>query len=188
MVEFLVKNKTIVYALTTVIGSVLFLLSVGVHVLCIFELNVGDSFPVWLLHLAALLVIVPFVLISATEERREKETPVTIEDTIRDPERYKKRPGSTPWNVPGWLGTIYLLLFLYLAANFVIFVFIPKGQPGIIDGKYVLHNHGHIIGELDKKEYDIASARFLRGASGHWILFSLVAATGSYFASKEAKR
>jgi hypothetical protein len=165
----------------------LFLLSVSVHILCIFEFNVSDNFPlVWLLHVATILAVAPIALISAAEEKREKEA-TTIEDTIRDPERYKKGLRNTTWNLPKWLKTVYVLLFLYLAANFVLFVFAPKGQPGIIDGKYVLHSHGHVISELDQKQYDIARAQLLRGFSGHWILFSLIAATASYFSSKEIK-
>jgi Ca2+/Na+ antiporter len=187
LVEFLLKHKTIVYGITSVVGSILFLLSVTVHVLCIFEFNVLDSYPsVWLLHVATILVVAPFAVISSAEERREKEA-ITMEDTIKEPERYKKGLTSTTWNLPKWLIAIYTLLSLYLMANFIIFVFGPKGQPGIIDGKYVLQSHGHIISELDKREYDIASAQMLRGFSGHWIIFSLVAATGLFFAGKETK-
>jgi hypothetical protein len=46
-----------------------------------------------------------------------------------------------------------------------------EGSPDIIDGKYVLENHGTLIRELSEVEYFKLRANEIRGFSGHWMVF-----------------
>lgn len=55
-------------------------------------------------------------------------------------------------------------------------IFSEGGGPHIVDGKYVLQNHGNIIREITMEEYDAFQANELRGFSGHWMAFYAFAA------------
>ena len=47
------------------------------------------------------------------------------------------------------------------------------GTAEILDGKYVLNNHGEIM-EIDKKEYVKMKYTQIKTFSGHWIVFSII--------------
>lgn len=49
------------------------------------------------------------------------------------------------------------------------------GVPGIMDGKYVIHNRGSIVKELTETEYFKMKAHETLEFSGHWMTFYAVA-------------
>ena len=62
--------------------------------------------------------------------------------------------------------------FLYSIVGFFIFAGNSEGGgPGIIDGQYVLSNHGEILRVLTKAEYEGFLANELRGFSSIWLAF-----------------
>jgi hypothetical protein len=71
--------------------------------------------------------------------------------------------------------------------NFFIFGLGANGSPEIKNDKYVLSNHGQIVKELSKDEYDVASAQSLRGFSGHWIIFYFYFTAVAFLQVKEQK-
>jgi hypothetical protein len=72
------------------------------------------------------------------------------------------------------IAIILLVLFVYVFFNFYFSVNkLTNGTPEILDGKYVLNNHGEIT-EVDKKQYVEMSYTQLKAFSGHWIIFSVI--------------
>jgi hypothetical protein len=79
----------------------------------------------------------------------------------------------TRWN-------FYCSGFFYAFINFAFFMIGNIGTPDIIDGKFVLHNHGRIIKNLTEQQYHHYKALELRGFSGHWIAFYGIATAVLY--------
>ncbi|GHV09223.1 hypothetical protein FACS189485_21560 [Spirochaetia bacterium] len=72
------------------------------------------------------------------------------------------------------VGLILMVLFIYVFFNFYFSVNkLGNGSPGILDGKYILNNHGEIT-EVDKKQYVEMCYIQLKAFSGHWIIFSII--------------
>ena len=79
--------------------------------------------------------------------------------------------------IPNGNNIIYIIsgiCFIYAFINFfVTFQYIANGMAEIIDGKYVLNNHGEIT-EITKEMYGKQKIYEMRLFSGHWILFSII--------------
>jgi hypothetical protein len=73
------------------------------------------------------------------------------------------------------LAALTAVLMVYAAVNFVIFIARAEGQPEERNGKYVLTAHDRVLREVDKAEYERQQMIFVRGFSGHWMLFSCAA-------------
>jgi hypothetical protein len=72
------------------------------------------------------------------------------------------------------IGIILLVLFVYVFFNFFFSMSkLINGSPGIVDGKYILSNHGEMT-EVDKKQYVEMCYTQLKLLSGHWIFFSVI--------------
>jgi beta-lactamase regulating signal transducer with metallopeptidase domain len=72
------------------------------------------------------------------------------------------------------IGIIILVLFIYVFFNFYFSINkLTNGSPEILDGKYVLNNHGKIM-EVDKKQYVEMCYTQVKAFSGHWIFFSII--------------
>ena len=69
------------------------------------------------------------------------------------------------------------IVFVMAVASFVfgmvniVYLISQFGVSGIIDGKYVIHSHGHIIKELTEKEFLIQKAKELKAVTAGHILF-----------------
>lgn len=76
---------------------------------------------------------------------------------------------------PKLIAAISIFFFVYAMVNFLLFMAEAlEGAPQIIDGKYVINNHGEIT-EISQQEYKNAKANEIRGFSGHWMAFYAVA-------------
>ena len=179
MIKVILKYKHLIYLIMSVVGFILLIVSLCVHVLSILEIDVQEQFyGVWLLHIALLVMAVPYILLTRTEEKQD--TMKSISESLQEIKNYKERQPEDK-GFSKWLPIITGLLAVYMIFNFFIFGLSGNGQPHIVDGKFVLNNHG-AIREVDEKEYHIARARLLRGFSGHWIFFYFIFATGAYSA------
>ena len=75
-------------------------------------------------------------------------------------------------HTPNWLKLLTLIAFVYAIINFILFIKLSGGGvPSIIDGKYVLQNHGDVIKNLSLEEYNMYKTNTIRGFSGHMIFF-----------------
>lgn len=71
---------------------------------------------------------------------------------------------------PKWVFGLAIASFIFGIAN-IGFMIGNFGAPGIIDGKYVMHNHGQIVKELTEKEFMIAKSKELKAITAAHILF-----------------
>jgi len=165
-------NKS-TYKLLGTLAGLSFAAAAAVHGLTFLGVTVPGAF---VLHIAALALFFPAVIISSTAQRRQK------------------RPNS-PWAAfailapaPLWMKIVLPLCFLYTGVNFLLFMALSGGGgPHQEAGKYYIMNHGVIIRELTASEYHWQQAYVARGFSGHWLLFLFAAWTIYTAAARRAQ-
>ena len=142
--------------------------SLAVHLTTFLGIDPSKHFPwVWGLHICIFIVFIPMLFVQG------------------------KTPKKDFWarfftDLPLWVRSAVAVFFAYAIINFALFFFLSEGGvPGIRDGKYVLHNHGHMIRELSEVEYELQKAYVLRGFSGHWMVFYLMPALGFWYRNDE---
>ena len=81
--------------------------------------------------------------------------------------------------LPCAVSAIGIALFLYAILNFVHFAVTVEGSARFRDGKYVLMKKAVLLREISEAEFHEHRRLDLQGMSGHWLIFSWVAA--SYF-------
>lgn len=154
--------KKIIFLLAA-LGLILGLI---VHIVSILGIYIGDSIPfIWVLHLAIFIVWLPTIL----ELRKNKEFMAADAKSKRNPLKFFQMMFK---NAPAPVMYLTMFFFIYSFINFFIFMQIEmNGVPDIIDGQYVINNHGSIIKMLTEAEFYKIKANELRGYSGHWLLF-----------------
>ena len=137
-----------------------FITSLLVHLSTFAGFNPGAFGGVWGLHIGIFVVFIPAMVCTNNALKGHNK---------RD---YWKIALS---HAPTWLRAMCGLFFAYAFFNFffTIFVLLKGGTPGIIDGQYVLHDHGEIIRQLTEAEYIRHQAYTIRLFSGHWMIFYL---------------
>lgn len=167
------------------IASIIWIASLTVHILSIFQIDVGYYFPfVLALHILTLLIFIPVVIkINNNKEDKKKL------NEIKSNSKHKTYKSSKVImkNAPSWFIIYNVIMYNYIIFNFIIFIItgIINGSPDIKEGKYVLRKRSEIIRTITKEEYHIHKARELRGLSGHWILFAGVTVGVFYPPKKE---
>ena len=78
--------------------------------------------------------------------------------------------GALFMGTPKWVVTLAIMCFIFGLVNFGIMM-TNIGLTGVIEGKYVIHNHGQIIKELTEKEFLIEKSKELKGITAMHILF-----------------
>lgn len=143
-------------------------LAVIVHVASLAGVDVSERVPfVWVLHVGVFIVFVPFVLSS----RKALGAKPSLSDVRA--------------LMPNWVILVGAAVFAYAIVNFAIFIAaMDGGSPSILEGKYVLQNHGNFIREITQTEYAAFRANELRGFSGHWLVFYFVPFAYFMFAKK----
>lgn len=129
---------------------------------------------IWPLHLAtmALFASLVFSLVAQQEKNGAFANWRTVNQRSR--EFQSKLLGLAPRPLRIACGVVAT----YALINFVLFMALMEGgSPSTKDGKYYLHNHGRMIRELTKGEYQRFRAYEVRGFSGHWMMFSIVPMT-----------
>ncbi|MBR8536025.1 hypothetical protein KDU71_10685 [Carboxylicivirga sediminis] len=141
-----------------------------VHVISLLGIYIGDTVPyVWALHAGVFVVWLPAILTL-------KKHPELQQKGFKPNMTPKQFYGILFKSTPPAVVAISAFFFVYMAINFILFMQASMaGTPDIIDGKYVLHNHGEIIRELTEAEYFKMEANTIRGFSGHWMAFYAVA-------------
>jgi hypothetical protein len=73
---------------------------------------------------------------------------------------------------PRWVARSIQLLFLLSAMVFLVFLALSHAAaPEIINGEYVLNNHGKIIGVISEREYLVLKGWELRLFASGWMAF-----------------
>lgn len=141
-----------------------------VHIISLIGIYIEDKVPyIWVLHVGVFIVLFPAIL----ELRKNQELLKANAKTKRNPLKFFKMMFK---DAPAPFMYLFILFFIYSFINFFLFMDVGmNGVPSIIDGKYVINNHGSIIKELTEAEYFKMKANELRGFSGHWMLFYGVA-------------
>lgn len=132
-----------------------FVLSLLVHLLSLFGVDVASIFkPVWFLHFG-LFLIIPLVIFF---EQKALKT--------------RSKLAWAKLALPKRISLSRKLIQVYAVVSFVIFMFLSEGgAPNIKDGKYILHNHGKLIRELTQDEYKTFIVNEMRFFSTFWIFF-----------------
>ena len=135
-----------------------FVAALVVHIAALTGIDVEDKFPaVWGLHVGIFVVFIPFVF-SSRKTLGPKPTFAQIRAAF-----------------PIWVVGLGICIFAYMVVNFALFMLKTEGgNPSIVDGKFVLMNHGALIRELSAAEYSTFKANEVRGFSGHLLVFYFV--------------
>ncbi len=132
-----------------------FILSLAVHIAAVFGVDASARFPwVWSLHFGVFLVFIPFVISSR--------------------KTFKGKPSLAEARqlFPGWVLALGAVIFVYVAINFILLILATEGgSPSIMDGRFVLQNHGKWIRDITAAQYNALQASVMRGFSGHWLTF-----------------
>jgi len=142
------------------------LLALIVHGLTFLPLNVAiEEFPViWALHIGVFVVCIPF-LFSVMKAARS--------GLIR-----------SWWSVfPWWAIGVIIAATIYTGANFTFSFVEPskQGKPEIQNGQFVLVSRDKTIHAISEQEYYLRKNYNVRGFSGHWIFFYLIATLYFWF-------
>lgn len=84
---------------------------------------------------------------------------------------------------PKWVLVLAIAAFIFGMVNIGLMIS-NFGLTGIIDGKYVVHNHGQIIKELTEQEYLIEKSKELKAITAVHMLF-LGVGTGILYPRKK---
>jgi hypothetical protein len=104
---------------------------------------------VFLLHLGIFPLFIPLVIV----ERWSKGV---------DPYRGK----------PRWvLRSLQILFLLFIVVFFTFLALSHAASPEIVNGEFVLNNHGKIVGHISEREYFLLKGWELRLFASGWILF-----------------
>ena len=142
------------------------LLGFIVHVVSLFGFYIGEKFPfIWALHVGIFIVWLPAILELKKNPELNQQNAVNFSNPF-------KVFGIIFKDTPKPVMIISVVFFFYATINFLLFMLAGQGGvPDIIDGKYVIHNHGSIMNELTETEYFKMKANEIRGFSGHWMAF-----------------
>jgi hypothetical protein len=124
----------------------------------------------WLLHVGIFVVWVPTIL-------KLKNNPEIKNKTFINPRVFLRVLFKES---PTWLIIIAAIGFFYAGFNFSLFMVSQPGVPDVMQGQYVLQNHGQIVKTLTETEYYHALANQTRGFSGHWLAFYGIATAVLY--------
>ena len=118
----------------------------------------------------ALIFIPFFTMIFRAIFGKNKIEKITFVEGFNPKIVFKKYLPNTDYKI----GVILLLILIYVFINFYISInMLENGSPEIIDGKYVLNDHGEIA-EIDKDQYVKMRYAQIKAFSGHWIIFSII--------------
>lgn len=138
------------------------------HLFSIGNVDVSVYVPyVWLLHLGLFIVWIPTVRImdKNMEFKAERQTGMPF---IFDPFGFFRVHFK---QVPIWLTIIAIAGLFYAIVNLLVLFGSYQGAADVKDGQYVLHNHGYVIRNMTKLEYDQYKANEMRFFSAIWLAF-----------------
>lgn len=148
-----------------------FLFTLALHLLTFLPLDVEPLRPfAAFAFIGVFLVFAPFILLGSRAEKRDA---AAWTKTMRC--------------APRWLNGALVVLFLYVAFNFVTMLNTnSSASPTVKDGKYVLQSHGAVVRVLSPAEYAQAVAYDMRLWTGHPLVL-YAAACGYLYAMKRER-
>jgi hypothetical protein len=149
------------------------LMGLTAHLMALFHFDAIARVPfIWLLHIGIFVVFIPGMIGLFMNPEFQKFQGGPMVDRMNPLKMFKAMFG----NVPKWLFIWVIITFIYAFINFTLFAQSQTYTPSVIDGQYVLHNHGKVVQVLTEAEYYHQKTNELRGFSGHWVLFYSIAA------------
>lgn len=156
------------------------IISLIVHSLSIFKYDVSGKIPfVWILHVAIFIVWIPTI-------REMKKNPSLEHPRVFSDDVIRKFYSNLFRNTPRWLTVLSFLCLAYTIINFILFISTQNGTAEISKGQYVLMDHSKLLRTITVEEYHHYKANVLRGFSGHWLTFYIIAAAVLYPYKKKA--
>ena len=164
-----------------------FLTSCVVHLLAFSELLSLSMDQVWILHVLTMVVFVAAVF-QLSRMGTRLQWPGTDNGLSREEirkvrlERRRAQKRLVWRSIPFGVKVLAGVLVLYAGVNFLLFMMqMEGGGPHASDGHFYLSNHGNILRELSRPEFDHFQLMEVRGFSGHWMAFSFAAWTLLHF-------
>jgi hypothetical protein len=149
-------------------------LALMVYIVSLIGVDIADKIPfIWLIHVGVFIVWLPTVLLMRKNEEIKQANTLKRMNPV---DMFKIMFKGTPT----WLVYIAIGGFAYGIIHFLFFMSLGIGVTGIIDGQYVLHNHGDVIKTLTEGEYHQYKAKEMKLASGQSIIFYGMAAAVLY--------
>lgn len=138
-------------------------LSLILQLLLFADVDVQSQYSfTWLLHVGVFVVWIPSILLLRKDNKEcftlKSYNPITFWRFI-----FK--------DTPVWLIVIAMGGFLYAWVSFMLHFISIDGVVSIIDGQYVIHNHGSIIKVLTEQEYHYYHIKEQISFSGIWLTF-----------------
>ena len=159
-------------------------LALIVHALSIADFDIRDNVPfVWVLHFGVFVVWLPTVLILNKIEELNENQQSGILNRL-NPFGFVK---TICKQTPTWITVIAIGGFIYNMFNFWLFKASVQGGPDIMDGQYILQNHGKLIAYLTEQEYHHYRANEVRFFSGFWLAFYGIAAAVLFPFKRQSK-
>ena len=135
-----------------------FALSLWVHISALRGIDLSRQYPqVWALHAGVFVVFLSMVFASRRVLGR--------------------KPTLRQWRelLPRSVGLLCAAVMLYALVNFFVGALsMQSGTPDVVDGQYVMQDHGHVVRTISAEQYEAARASELRMFSGHWMIFYFV--------------
>ena len=133
-----------------------FVLALAVHAAAVCGVDASDHVPgVWWLHVGIFVVFFPYVF--------------AMRKAVGQAGDWRQAQKAL---VPAPLRQLGSALLTYAVLNFMwTMLTLSHGSPAVVDGQYVLQNHGHVVGEITQAQYAAGKAAQMRLFSGHWMAF-----------------
>jgi hypothetical protein len=139
-------------------------ISVLIHILCLVGyVPVAKVGAIWVIHIATLLTF-GYATWYTHKQRELNDNDDPKPGIVTLFKKYFK-------GLPIWVGVLGVFCFYYAPVNFLLCMMEMPGNPDIINGQYVIQNHGKVVQTLTQDGYNLALLRELRMFSGNWIAF-----------------
>lgn len=134
-----------------------------IHIISLFGIYIGDKIPfIWALHIGVFIVWLPAILELRKNPVLKSQNFGTITSSL-------KFFGIIFKDTPKPIMILSVVFFVYATINSFLFIPSVGRMPGIVDGKYVILDHGTIISNLSEAEYFKLKANEILLFSGYWI-------------------
>ncbi|MBA5629308.1 hypothetical protein [Moheibacter lacus] len=141
-----------------IFSFVIFLVSLLVHLLAVFQITEISRLPVFILH----FLTIGISAVAFFDLRSKEGSKINFENYFKS-----KFSGNL-----FWIPVVLLIFFIYNFINFFVGIFYSVGTPDVWDSKYVLHDHGKLIKEITENEYLLERTKEVKMFSSFWIMFS----------------
>ena len=155
------------------IALVIFTISALAHILTFIPALAISMTQTWWLHLATMGIFFAMILSSVSLQKRAR---LNVDDGTSARKRSNRYQLALMKMAPVRFRFLVVILFVYALVNFGAMMINTEGAtPAFENEVYFLHHRGDHVRDLTLGEYNRMRAFQVRGFSGHWMIFSVVA-------------